>query len=69
MTHEGPGVAFGARVRDLRQGHGMTRTELAALVGLQANDIVAVECDGRYATLLLIHRLAAALDVAARDLV
>lgn len=69
MTHEDLGAAFGARIRDLRQQRGLTRTELAALVGLHANDIVVIERNGHDATLLLIHRLATALDVDARDLV
>ena len=68
MTDEELGAAFGARVRQLRQDRGLTRTELAAQVGLHANNIVALESDGTGATLLLIHRLADVLDVPPRDL-
>lgn len=70
MTGDPPAVlvAFGRRVRQLRQAGHRTAADVAALTGWTVDHLAAVEAGTVEADLAGVFLLAAALDVAPRDL-
>lgn len=56
------GEVFGARVREIRQKHGMTQVELGERLGFPQNRVSEIENGSRSPTLVTILRLAIALD-------
>lgn len=61
-------AAFGARVRELRAGHGWSQEDFAHRAGLDRTYVSGIERGTRNPTLDIIHRLAQALDVSAAEL-
>ncbi len=61
-------AAFGARVRELRRGAGLSQEELAHRAELDRSYVGQVERGERNISLDNIHRIADALSVAAREL-
>lgn len=59
---------FGARVRELRHERGLSQEQLAHVSGLDRSYVGQVERGERNITLENIHKLAAGLQVPARDL-
>jgi transcriptional regulator with XRE-family HTH domain len=62
-------VAFGAAVRELRVERGLSQEVLADLVGIHRTYIGDVERGRRNVGLVNVTRIAAALNVAASDLI
>lgn len=56
------GEIFGARVREIRQKHGMTQVELGERLGFPQNRVSEIENGSRSPTLVTILRLAIALE-------
>lgn len=57
-------ASFGAKVRDLRQGRGMTQGELAATLNLASHSHIShLEQDVRYPSLTLVHQVACVFGV------
>lgn len=65
---EGLLVAFGQRVRELRQEKGLSQEQLAQLCGLHRNYIGGIERGERNPSLLNIGRIAQALGVEIAEL-
>jgi len=61
-------VRFGRRLRETRQGRGISQEKLAELAGLHRTYISGVERGERNISLANIERLARALGVAMSDL-
>lgn len=61
-------AAFGARVRELRTGHGWSQEDFAHRAELDRTYVSGIECGTRNPTLDIIYKLASALDVPAADL-
>lgn len=61
-------AAFGARVRELRLGHGWSQEDFAHRANLDRTYVSGIERGTRNPTLDIIHKLAQALDVPAADL-
>lgn len=61
-------LAFGARVRELRVGHGWPQEDFAHRANLDRTYVSGIERGRRNPTLDVIHRLAQTLDVRAADL-
>lgn len=61
-------AAFGARVRELRTGHGWSQEDFAHRANLDRTYVSGIERGTRNPTLDIIHRLAQALDVPAAAL-
>ena len=61
-------IVFGERVRQLRNGIGMSQENLALACGLDRSYVGSVERGQRNVSLLNIHRLAAALGVTLEEL-
>jgi transcriptional regulator with XRE-family HTH domain len=59
----------GMRLRSLREAAGLTQLDLAARSGVTHEAISALECGRRSPRVATIERLAAALEMAPRDLV
>jgi transcriptional regulator with XRE-family HTH domain len=68
MDKKGECVAFGAVVRRFREESGLSQEELAAKARIHRTYIGGIERGERNPTLLMIHRLAKALGVAAKKL-
>lgn len=66
MTNDGddPRRQFGDHVRSVRAAKGLSQEELADRSGLNRTYVGSVERGERNVSLLNIHKLAAALDVA-----
>lgn len=62
-------VHLGNRVRDLREARGMTRRELADAAGISDRYVFQFECGRGNMSVLLLRRLASALDVPVERLV
>lgn len=62
-------VAFGAAVRAVRQGKGISQEELAHNSGIDRSYLGAIERGEQNAGLLHLVRIAAALDVALADVI
>ncbi|WP_407358043.1 helix-turn-helix domain-containing protein [Microbacterium sp. LTA6] len=60
--------AFGARVREIRIGHGWSQEDFAHRASLDRTYVSGIERGRRNPTLDIIHRLAQALDVHPSDL-
>jgi len=60
---------FGKRVRDLRQGRGISQEELAAKANVHRTYIGMVERGEKNVTLLTMLRLADALEVTLQELI
>ena len=56
-------VTFGAAVRKLRQAIGISQEQLAEKTGIHRTYIGGIERGERNPTLLMIHRIAEALEV------
>ena len=63
MATKDPKVAFGDRLRELRQERGISQEKLAEEAGLHRNYVGVLERAQQSATLDAICKLAAALDV------
>jgi transcriptional regulator with XRE-family HTH domain len=61
-------AAFGARVRELRTGHGWSQEDFAHRANLDRTYVSGIERGTRNPTLDIIQKLAKALDVPAADL-
>lgn len=61
-------AAFGARVREVRVGHGWSQEDFAHRADLDRTYISGIERGRRNPTLDIIHRLAQALEVRVADL-
>lgn len=61
-------VKFGLRVRGLREVRGLSQESLAELAGLHRTYVGSVERGERNVSLVNIHRLARALNVAPAEL-
>lgn len=61
-------AAFGARVRELRTGHGWSQEDFAHRANLDRTYVSGIERGTRNPTLDIIHRLARALEVPVTDL-
>lgn len=61
-------ATFGARVRELRTGHGWSQEDFAHRANLDRTYVSGIERGTRNPTLDIIHRLALALEVPASDL-
>lgn len=61
-------AVFGARVRELRVGHGWSQEDFAHRANLDRTYVSGIERGRRNPTLDIIHRLAQTLDVPAADL-
>ena len=61
-------VAFGRKVRTLREAAGMSQAELAKLVGMVQTKLPAIEQGRRDIRLSTIERFARALNVPIKDL-
>lgn len=61
-------AAFGARVRELRLGHGWSQEDFAHRANLDRTYVSGIERGTRNPTLDIIHKLAQALEVPAADL-
>lgn len=61
-------VEFGCRVRELREARGLSQERLAELAHLHRTYIGSVERGERNISLVNIHRIARALDVASSEL-
>lgn len=62
-------VAFGKRVREIRQARGMSQEELAFESGLHRTYISSVERGERNIAIINMHKIAKALGVDLRDLI
>lgn len=61
-------AAFGARVRELRNGHGWSQEDFAHKADLDRTYVSGIERGRRNPTLDIIHTLAETLDVPVSDL-
>ena len=61
-------VAFGQRVRELRTQKGLSQEALALACDLDRTYIGGIERGERNVSLVNIHKIAAALDVSAKEL-
>lgn len=63
--HEVTRLAYelGRRVRELPERHGWSQTQLAAVAGMTQSAVARFEAGGTVPTLLVLERLAHALDV------
>ena len=61
-------VRFGSRLREVREGQGISQEKLADLAGLHRTYVSSVERGKNNISLVNIERLAAALGVSLRDL-
>lgn len=61
-------AAFGARVREIRMGHGWSQEDFAHRANLDRTYVSGIERGVRNPTLDIIYRLAHTLDVPASDL-
>ncbi|KXC06433.1 helix-turn-helix domain-containing protein [Microbacterium hominis] len=61
-------AAFGARVRELRTGHGWSQEDFAHRAELDRTYVSGIERGTRNPTLDIIYKLARTLDVPAADL-
>lgn len=59
---------FGDRLRELRQGKGLSQEALAFACGLDRTYIGGVERGERNPSLINIHKIAAALNISVKDL-
>lgn len=67
-VHEDIRLAFGRRVRGLRQQRGLSQEALALRCGLDRTYVGGVERGERNISLLNIHRIARGLGLPVRDL-
>jgi ribosome-binding protein aMBF1 (putative translation factor) len=56
-------LELGAAVRELREGHGWSQTRLAQVAGMTQSAVARFEAGGTVPTLVVLERLAHALDV------
>jgi transcriptional regulator with XRE-family HTH domain len=59
---------FGTRIRELRNARGLSQEDLAHLANLHRTYVGSIERGERNVALINIHRLAAALNVPAHEL-
>jgi transcriptional regulator with XRE-family HTH domain len=62
-------VAFGRRLRELRQERGLSQEQLAQVAGLDRTYVSSCEAGRRNATIKTVSRFADALDVDPAELV
>ena len=62
-------TAFGARIRSLRLGRGLSQEEVAHLAGIHVTYLSGIERGLRNPSLRNIRRIAGALGVSVRELV
>lgn len=61
-------IEFGLRVRQLRDKRGLSQERLGQVAGLDRTFVSSIEAGRRNVTLVTIHKLAIALEVAPADL-
>lgn len=61
-------VALGARVRELREAHGMTQSDLSVATGMNRVTLSKIEQGRQDVGAVRLTRLAAALEVAVQEL-
>lgn len=59
---------FSRRLREQRLKHGLSQETLAEKAGLHRTYITSIEGQGRNVTLLVINRIASALNIPIKDL-
>jgi len=60
-------IAFGLKVKALREQKNLTQIDLASKIGVDARHIRRIETGSTNTTLTLIHLLAEAFDISAGD--
>lgn len=63
-----PQKAFGQRLRELRTARKLSQESLAAKAGIDRTYVSSCECGKRNVSLVIIYRLAAALEVTPDEL-
>jgi transcriptional regulator with XRE-family HTH domain len=61
-------IAFGGRIRELREALGLTREQLAATADLSPQNVAKIEAGERFVTADSLERLSSALKVSVGDL-